>query len=573
MLATSIPKVLGTTLVVTLFLFFTSAYISLRLGAMPWPIVFSIVVSAGLLRGVSPKANRHDINMAQAGGTIGGLMAAAVAFVLPGLYLQPSHDLPSPLVLSLLAGVGGLLGVLLSDRVRPRYMKEAALSYPAGQAGGELIREGFERSPLFNTVLLAGLVTGAAVLLRDQLGLYVVPVTLGAVVLPFLLAPMGVGAGYILGPRTGLNWLAGAIIGIALLEPLGRALVPRLMDMTDITAGLWSQNVGMGLVLGSGLAHLLFHGRLQGLNDLVRRDRALVRLLGLTAAGGILLITAGITWWGAALAMTLAWLLVPVAAQLTGATNLDPLEQFGILAAFVVAALYGIFQLPMSDTSHYVIAFFVAVTTAVAGDIGHDFKSAQVVGTPSHYIVLADLAAVAIIVPAMPVLIAMIRDVFGPQLFTPDMPAPQAKMVYNAFAGLIHLPTFFGSLGAALLLEGVRWWPGRGDAHRPEPRVLLMPMGIGIFLGWSLSFAIALGGVIRSLVNRTRPQWARGGIVLAAGIMGGEGIVGFVTATLGATIAVDLTLFRLLGAGGLLAGAAAVLINQRRGRRGGQRNA
>ena len=106
-------KIFITTLVVTLFLFFTSAYISMKLGAMPWPIVFSIVVSAGLLRLFSRHVNRHDVNMAQAGGTIGGLMAAAVAFVLPGLYLRPSSPpaggLPSVWVLSRLAGAGVLL--------------------------------------------------------------------------------------------------------------------------------------------------------------------------------------------------------------------------------------------------------------------------------------------------------------------------------------------------------------------------------------------------------------------------------------------------------------------------------
>jgi len=85
-------KIFITTLVVTLFLFFTSAYISMKLGAMPWPIVFSIVVSAGLLRLFSRHVNRNDVNMAQAGGTVGGLMVAAVVFVLPGLYLRPSQS-------------------------------------------------------------------------------------------------------------------------------------------------------------------------------------------------------------------------------------------------------------------------------------------------------------------------------------------------------------------------------------------------------------------------------------------------------------------------------------------------
>ncbi|MEE9162197.1 MAG: OPT/YSL family transporter [Candidatus Neomarinimicrobiota bacterium] len=562
--AGSLVKILGVSVIVTLFLFFTSAYISLKLGAMPWPIVFSIVVSAGLLRVVSRQANKHDVNVAQAGGTIGGLMAAAVAFVLPGLYLYPAQELPPVVVLSLLAGVAGLLGVLLSDRVRPRYVEQAALPYPAGQAGGELINEGFSGGTLFKLVLLAGLLTGAFTLLRDQLGFYVVPLTLGGVVLPFLIAPMGVGAGYILGPRTGLNWLAGAVIGIALLRPLGAVMTARFIDVPAITPVLWSQNVGMGLVLGAGLAHLFFHGRLRGLRDLVGRDHTQLPVVGLTLAGLVLLVAAGITWWGALLTMLLAWLLVPVAAQLTGATNLDPLEQFGILAAFLVAAVYGISRLPMPVADHYVIAFFVAVTTAVAGDIGHDFKSAQVVGTPSRYIVLSDLVAVAVVAAAMPVLIAIIRDTFVPQLFTAEFPAPQAKMVYNAFAGLVHLPTFFGSLALALLLEGARWWPGRSEDRSREGNVLLIPLGIGVFLGWPLSFVIALGGTIRGYVNRARPDFIRSGVVLAAGIMGGEGIAGFATASLETTTGLDIGLFRLMGAGVLLAGTVWVLLMRRR---------
>lgn len=555
MISVSQLKIFAATVVVTLFLFFTSAYISMKLGAMPWPIVFSIVVSAGLLRIFSRRINRHDVNMAQAGGTIGGLMAAAVAFVLPGLYLRPSADLPSVWVLSLLAGAGGLLGVLLSDRVRPRFIEEEALPYPAGRAGGELIREGFDRGAMFTFVVLAGLITGVFTFLRDQLDLYVVPVAIGSVLLPFLIAPMGVGAGYILGPRTGLNWLAGAVIGIAILVPVGGIVVPRLSLDPEFTSQLWAQNVGMGLVLGSGLAHLLFHGRLRGIADLVGRSHAQFTVLGLSAAALVLLILAGVTWWGALVALALAWLLVPVAAQLTGATNLDPLEQFGILAAFVVAGAYALFQLPLPETARYVIAFFVAVTTAVAGDIGHDFKSAQVVGTPSRYIVRADFFAVAVVIPAMPVLIAIIRGTFAPELFTANLPAPQAKMVYNTFSGLIHLPTFFGAMGAALLLEGLR---RRIHRQPKEPILLLIPMGIGIFLGWPLSFVIALGGVIRAWVDRARPDWVRAGVVLAAGIMGGEGIVGFLTATL-RTTPIDLTIFRLAGAGVLLVVAVGIL--------------
>ena len=94
--------------------------------------------------------------------------------------------------------------------------------------------------------------------------------------------------------------------------------------------------------------------------------------------------------------------------------------------------------------------------------------------------------------------------------------------------------------------------------------ILLIPIGIGIFLGWPLSFVIALGGVIRGWVDRSRPDWVRAGVVLAAGVMGGEGIVGFVTATLATATPIDVTIFRLTGAGVLLLAAISILWRRRK---------
>lgn len=96
-------KIFTTTLVVTLFLFFTSVYISMKLGAMPWPIVFSIVVSAGLLCLFSRHVTQHEVNMAQAGGTIGG--EGIVGFVTATL----ATTTPANLTIFRLVGAGLLL--------------------------------------------------------------------------------------------------------------------------------------------------------------------------------------------------------------------------------------------------------------------------------------------------------------------------------------------------------------------------------------------------------------------------------------------------------------------------------
>ena len=57
----------------SLFLLASSSYIALKIGAMPWPIIFSVIVAGGILRLGGKSANVHEINVAQAGASVGGL--------------------------------------------------------------------------------------------------------------------------------------------------------------------------------------------------------------------------------------------------------------------------------------------------------------------------------------------------------------------------------------------------------------------------------------------------------------------------------------------------------------------
>ena len=54
-----------------------------------------------------------------------------------------------------------------------------------------------------------------------------------------------------------------------------------------------------------------------------------------------------------------------------------------------------------------------------------------------------------------------------------------------------------------------------------------MPLGIGLFLGMGLAIPIMIGSVIRYFIDRKRPLWYHHGLLIAAGLMGGEGITGF----------------------------------------------
>ena len=122
--------------ILTLFLLTSSSYITLKLGALPWPIIFSAIVSAAVLNFIGKfknKTNVHEINVAQAGGTIGGLMAAGICFTIPGIfYLQQNGiDISSIDLISLMLAclAAGILGILLSIPIRRVLIDEENLPY------------------------------------------------------------------------------------------------------------------------------------------------------------------------------------------------------------------------------------------------------------------------------------------------------------------------------------------------------------------------------------------------------------------------------------------------------------
>ena len=54
--------------VLSLFLLASSTYIAVKIGALPWPIVFSVIVSGGIIKLLNRRrpVNIHEINVAQA---------------------------------------------------------------------------------------------------------------------------------------------------------------------------------------------------------------------------------------------------------------------------------------------------------------------------------------------------------------------------------------------------------------------------------------------------------------------------------------------------------------------------
>ena len=522
----------------SLFLLASSSYIAIKIGAMPWPIIFSVIMAGGILRLRSARVSVHEINVAQAGASVGGLVASGLVFTLPGIiFLNNTQGTnlswPSSWMLALIAVSGGVLGVALSVPLKKTFVDEENLPYPAGMAGAELLLLGKQGGKMLFAIIAIGAAAGVFTLLRElyfPAGFALTALAASGIFFTLYPMPLAISSGYILGPKAGFSWLGGAVLGWLLLVPL---LVQRQFPSASAIA--WVQNLGMGLVLGSGLGFFVsyivprFKAIFLPLLHSHRGYAIFLPLMSLLAA--LALMVSGVPVLAAVLAVLGVWVMVAVAARMTGETNIDPLEQFGIFVGLVIAFIFSFLALPLDPFASFMIVAFVSVACAVAGDIGHDYKSAQIVGTSFMDIVKVDLIAVIAVGLAAPVVLGLIKKSFAAQLFTPLMPAPQARLVAGSIFGFQYPHVFLSGLGLAFLVEIL-------NAFLPEQRrnkVLLMPLGIGLFLGMGLALPMAIGAVIRLVMDKKRPGAYHAALLIAAGVMGGEGIAGFTAGALTTT--------------------------------------
>ncbi len=518
----------------TLFLLVSSSYVAVTLGVLPWPIIFSVIVSGGVLKMMNrgKSVNVHEVNVAQAGASIGGLVAGGIVFTVPGiLYLNANEGLsiswPNPWTLALLTAVAGFLGVLLSVPLKKTFVDEEKLPYPAGMAGAELLKLGAVGGKFLFGVVIIGALAGIFALVRDvhfsaswsipALMTYGVALSVRITLLPLT-------SGFILGAKPSFSWFGGAVIGWLILIP---ALFHSGYAFDD--AKSLTQNFGMGMVLGSGIGFFLAYVAprfKQIFQPFFQRSESLAKLFPiLSIAAFLTLIFIDVPVFAALLCVVMVWIMVAVAARMTGETNINPLEQFGIFTGLVIAFLYAVFQLDLSYAASFTIVIFVSVACAVAGDVGHDYKSAAIVGTRFRDIVKVDLIAVVCAGVAAPFVLELIRTGFQDVLFTDAMPAPQAQLVAASIFGFHYPSAFLTGFGAACAYELV-------NAFLPQKYrqpVLLMPAGIGMFLGMGFAIPLALGAIIYLFIKRKFSNIEHTGIVIAAGVMGGEGLAGFLT--------------------------------------------
>lgn len=526
----------------------SSVYTALKMGALPWPTIFTSITALVLLRAAG-RTSLNEANVTQIIMSAGSMVAGGLAFTIPGVWMLGLGAELSWIEIGGVALAGTLLGLVCTALIRRRFVEESDLEYPIGTAAAETLMAsragGATGKRLFGSMAAAGIWCA----LRDLAG--VIPAMIGALPIPGVAfgiynSPMLLSVGFLVGGAAVAFWLAGGLIANFGIIVGGSA------------AGLWDvanaqgivSSLGMGLMMGSGIGVVVrdilpaaFRSAHNGRRDdnhagaparaFGKLDRSVLALF-VAAAALLVCLVLGLSPIACAVVVVLAFVTTIMSAQSVGQTGIDPMEIFGLIVLLVIAALGESDQVRL-----FFVAGVVAVACGLAGDVMSDFKTGKIIGTDPRAMwigqAIGALIGCAVSVAVMCALLnAYGADAFGPgKLFV----SAQASVVVTMVSGIPSVSAFALGLvaGVALYCLGI-------------PSMML---GLGVYLPFYMTLSASLGAAVKIAYDRVasiRNAGANGdattnantgtdetsheetGIIVASGVLGGESIVGVIIA-------------------------------------------
>jgi uncharacterized oligopeptide transporter (OPT) family protein len=134
-----------------------NAYLGLFAGMTVSASIPAAVISMGVLR-IFGKTNILENNIVQTAASAGESLAAGVIFTLPALVMMGYWDSFPFLWVTLIAGLGGLIGVLFTIPLRRALIVEGTLKFPEGVATAEVLEAGERGGRDVRYIATAGLV-------------------------------------------------------------------------------------------------------------------------------------------------------------------------------------------------------------------------------------------------------------------------------------------------------------------------------------------------------------------------------------------------------------------------------
>ncbi len=232
-----------------------NAYLGLRVGMTVSASIPAAVLSMGVIRVILRRDSILENNMVQTIGSAGESLAAGAIFTMPALFLwaeEGKTDVPSWLTITLVALIGGLLGICFMIPLRSALIvkEHCVLPYPEGTACADVLLAGEEGGSSAKAVFSGLGFSALFKLLVDGFkcvgGVVTIPVKAMYTELSAEVYPALLGVGYICGPKISSFMFAGGILGWFVLIPAivtfgGDSI---LYPATDTIANLYADPEG-----------------------------------------------------------------------------------------------------------------------------------------------------------------------------------------------------------------------------------------------------------------------------------------------------------------------------------------
>ena len=565
-----------------------NAYLGLFAGMTVSATIPAAVISMGVLRFFKHN-NILENNIVQTCASAGEALAAGCIFTLPALILLGTWQTFDYKWVTIIAGFGGVLGVLFTIPLRRSFIVDAKLQFPEGIATAKVLESGQAGGEGLRQITHAGLAGGLFKLTGDLVGLWSerlqVTRTIGSSVTAFgvTLSPALLAVGLIVGLNVSILMFLGGACNWLIAIPIYSHFHPNTgnLPISNWADTIWrdqTRYIGVGAMLVGGLwtvfkmRRTLLQGVTSGLRayrsvdstgkavDVPRTDRdmpmkwililvvlsviplffvyqAFVQRVPVSVTMAVLMLIAGFAFSAVAGYM----------AGLVGSSN-NPVSGVTIttivFSAFFLVLLMGK-GAPIGPAAAIIIGAVVCCAAAIAGDNLQDLKTGYIVGaTPwkqQVMLVIGTLAGAAVIGPVLTLLQHAYgfagQATAGPRA----LPAPQANVMASVakgiFSGGLDWTFILIGIAVAVVLIVTDTILEKKGSHFRTP---VLAVAIGFYLPFSQSAAIFIGGVIATLVKRTliklrasqeaQEVSEQRSVLFASGLITGEALMGILVA-------------------------------------------
>lgn len=197
-----------------------NAYLGLLAGMTVSASIPAAVISMAILKAFR-RSNILENNMVQTGASAGESLAAGVIFTFPALIILGAWNRFDYLQTTVIAAMGGLLGVLFTIPLRRMLIPDPTLKFPEGVATAEVLKAGDQGGQGIRSLIGGGLSGALFKLGESGLGLWPQAVEgarfLGGYLVYFgsNLLPSLVAVGYIVGLNVAVLMFAGGSAQLA----------------------------------------------------------------------------------------------------------------------------------------------------------------------------------------------------------------------------------------------------------------------------------------------------------------------------------------------------------------------